>query len=58
MSASITLIHLTLNNILRRIQSITDIGTRASNRIFFHFPVSEGYNKVDNRIANFVKIIG
>ena len=33
-------------------------GTRASNRIFFHFPVSEGYNRVDNRIANIVKIIG
>ena len=32
--------------------------TRASNRIFFHFPVSEGYNRVDNRIANIVKIIG
>ena len=31
---------------------------RASNRITFHFPVSEGYNKVDNRIANIVKIIG
>ena len=32
--------------------------TSASNRIFFPFPVSEGYNRVDNRIANIVKIIG
>ena len=32
--------------------------TRVVNRIFFHFPVSEGYNRVDNRIANIVKIIG
>ena len=31
---------------------------RASNRIFFHFPVSKGYNRVNNRIANVVKIIG
>ena len=35
----------------------TSISMRASNRIFFHFPVSEGYNRVDNRIANIVKII-
>ena len=33
------------------------VAGRASNRIFFHFPESEGYNRVDNRIANIVKII-
>ena len=34
------------------------VQNRVVNRIFFHFPVSEGYNRVDNRIANIVKIIG
>ena len=28
------------------------------NRIIFHFPVSEGHNRVDNRIAKVAKIIG
>ena len=42
-------------NIAKR--KIARLTTRASNRIFFHFPVSEGYNRVDNRIANIVKII-
>jgi len=37
--------------------SLNMVETRASNRIFFDFPVSEGYNRVDNRIANIVKII-
>ena len=32
--------------------------TRVLNWIFFHFPVSEGYSRVDNRVANIVKIIG
>ena len=32
--------------------------TRVLNRIFFHFPVSECHNRVDNRIANITKIIG
>ena len=32
--------------------------TRAFNRIKFHFPVSECYNRVDNRIGNIAKIIG
>ena len=31
---------------------------RAFNRIKFHFPVSECYNRVDNRIGNIAKIIG
>ena len=31
---------------------------RVVNRIFFHFPVSEGHNRVDNRIAKITKIIG
>ena len=32
---------------------------RVFNRIIiFHFLVSEGHNRVDNRIANFAKIIG
>ena len=39
-------------------QITMDVNTRAFNRIFFHFPVSKGYNRVDNRIANIVKIIG
>ena len=34
------------------------VWNRASNRIFFHFPVSESYNRVDNKIANLVKIRG
>ena len=33
-------------------------GSRVVNRIKFHFPVSECYNRVDNRIGNIVKIIG
>ena len=35
-----------------------EILTRVLNRIIFHFPVSEGNNRVDNRIANNRKIIG
>jgi len=31
---------------------------RVLNRIILHFPVSEGNNRVDNRIANNRKIIG
>ena len=31
---------------------------RVVNRIKFHFPVSECYNRVDNRIGNIAKIIG
>ena len=31
---------------------------RVFNRIIFHFPVSEGHNQVDNRIAKVAKIIG
>ena len=34
------------------------VGTRVFNRIIFHFPVSEGHNRVDNRIAKVAKIIG
>ena len=37
---------------------IRSISTRAFNRIKFHFPVSECYNRVDNRIGNIAKIIG
>ena len=43
---------------VRVVNFISEVGTRVVNRIFFHFPVSEGYNRVDNRIANIVKIIG
>ena len=32
--------------------------SRVVNRIKFHFPVSECYNRVDNRIGNIAKIIG
>ena len=34
------------------------IMTRVVNRIKFHFPVSECYKRVDNRIGNIAKIIG
>ena len=34
------------------------IGSRVVNRIKFHFPVIECYNRVDNRIGNIAKIIG
>ena len=34
------------------------VSTGFVNRIISHFPVSKGYNRVDNRIANIMKIIG
>ena len=44
--------------IMKTNQKMLKVPIRASNRIFFHFSVSEGYNRVDNRIANIVKKIG
>ena len=38
-------------------QQVSDV-TRVVNRIKFHFPVSECYDRVDNRIGNIGKIIG
>ena len=38
--------------------SRADTYYRVFNRIIFHFPVSEGNNRVDNRIAKVAKIIG
>ena len=34
------------------------VTTRVLNGIIFHFPVSEGHNRVDNRIAKISNIIG
>ena len=39
-------------------QEYPGVYTRVFNRIIFHFPVSEGHNRVDNRIAKVAKIIG
>ena len=36
----------------------SNVRVRVVNRIKFHFPVSECYNKVDNRIGTIAKIIG
>ena len=40
------------------VKSSNRVPIRVLNRIIFHFPVSEGNNRVDNRIANNRKIIG
>ena len=37
--------------------TFSSIRIRVVNRIKFHFPVSECYNRVDNRIGNIAKII-
>ena len=39
-------------------KSDKSVRNRVVNRIKFHFPVSECYNRVDNRIGNIAKIIG
>ena len=34
------------------------VGLRVVNRIKFHFPVSECYNRVNNIMGNIAKILG